>query len=345
MEKIYNETPFCPAMMRGRLKVAAVAVSLVMAATLFAGCLGGGEDNLIQTGSSTVLPLAIAWAEEFPDAQVSVSGGGSTHGINALLNGEADLADASRLLKGKDYSQVGGDPDWVDDQGNASRPVNGVLPVKWVVAYDVVVVVVNNANDWATQLNFSQLYSIFTDDDPADRWDQVPGLADAPGERIEIFAPDEASGTYDFFFERIIPGWGKADQAAGTRLEAGDGVYHPSSDDNVILRAVKDNPNAIGYFGFSYYVENRDAIRAVEVAEGDGPHTPPSVDQVAEYPMSRPLHVYSDGVPEPGSPVNDYFRFVLGEPGQSIVPDVGYVRLDLVDPGLLEHQLQLLEGG
>ncbi|NIP36149.1 MAG: hypothetical protein GWN18_14485, partial [Thermoplasmata archaeon] len=175
--------------------------------------------------------------------------------------------------------------------------------------------------------------------------DQVPGLEDAPGHAIEIYAPDEASGTYDYFFERIIPNWGKVDQAAGTRLEAGDGVYHPSSDDNVILRAVKDNPHAIGYFGFSYYVENQGSVRAVEVSEDDDTYVGPSVDRVAEYPMSRPLHIYTDGVPEPGTPVNGYFRFVLGEEGQSIVPDVGYVRLDLVDPDLLEEQLDRLEGG
>ncbi len=332
-------------MMRGRARAAAPVVAAVVILAAFAGCLGGGEGRLIQTGSSTVLPLAIAWAEEFQGAQVSVSGGGSTHGINALLNGEADLADASRLLKGKDYESVGGRAEWVNEDGTANRAVTGVLPVKWVVAYDVVVVIVNNANDWAPQLNFSQLYTIFTDDDPASRWDQVPGLEGAPAEPIQIFAPDEASGTYDFFFESIIPGWGKPDQAAGTRLESGDGVYHPSSDDNVILRAVRDNRHAIGYFGFSYYAENRNSIRAVELAEDEGPYLAPSEDTVADYPMSRPLHVYSDGVPGPGSPVNDYFRYVLGEEGQSIVPEVGYVRLGQVDPGVLTEQLERLGVG
>jgi phosphate transport system substrate-binding protein len=328
--------------MRDRERGIAAVMAVVIVTAAFAGCIGGGESSLIQTGSSTVLPLAIAWAEEFRGAQISVSGGGSTHGINALLNGEAELADASRLLKGKDYESVGGKGEWVNEDGTANHPVNGVLPVKWAVAYDVVVVVVNNANHWAGHLNFSQLYSIFTDDDPADRWDQVPGLVDAPKEHVQIFAPDEASGTYDFFFESIIPGWGKPEQAAGTRLESGDGVYHPSSDDNVILRAVEDNKYAIGYFGFSYYVENQGSIRAVQLAEGDGPYLSPSEETVADYPMSRPLHVYTDGVPKPGSPVNDYFRFVLGEKGQSIVPEVGYVRLDLVDPGLLTEQLERL---
>jgi len=327
------------------MKAGATAIATMVMVAALTGCLGGGEGSLLQTGSSTVLPLAIAWAEEFDGAQISVSGGGSTHGFNALLNGDADLADASRLLKGKDYASVGADPDLVDDLGNASGPANGVHPVKWEVAYDVIVVVVNNRNDWAGELNFSQLYAIFVDDHPAERWSDVPGLVDAPREAIEIFAPDEASGTYDFFFESIIPGWGKPSQAAGTRLEAGDGVYHPSADDNVILRAVEENPNAIGFFGYSYYVENPVAVKAVAMAEADGPFVPPAAENVAEYPMSRPLLIYTDGVPDPGTPRNEYLRFVLGVEGQSIVPEVGYVRIDAVDPVIVQVQLALLGGG
>lgn len=329
----------------GPPRAGAIAVAALVLAAAMTGCLGGGEGRLLQTGSSTVLPLAIAWAEEFEGAQVSVSGGGSTHGFSALLNGDAQLADASRLLKGKDYASVGADPDLVDEHGNALGPANGILPVKWEVAYDVIVVVVNNANDWAGEMNFSQLYAVFADDHPAVRWDQVPGLEGAPREEMEIFAPDEASGTYDFFFESIIPGWGKPEQAAGTRLEAGDGVYHPSADDNVILRAIEENPHAIGFFGYSYYVENPDAVRAVAIAGADGPFVPPSAENVGDYPMSRPLLIYTDGVPDPGTPRNEYLRFVLGEEGQSLVPEVGYVRIDSVDPQVVELQLRMLEGG
>ena len=246
-------------------KKIAVLIMAVGLTVIFTGCLdNSGKPTLTQTGSSTVLPLAIAWAEEFDAADISVSGGGSSHGLNALLLGEADLGDASRLMKGSDYDKVGGNAEDVNLDGTANSPAaTGVWPEKWIVAYDVLVVVINNNNDWATQLNYSQLYTIFTDDNPADYWDEVPGLTNAPHEKIEIYAPDEASGTYDFFFEEIIPQWGKENQHANTRLDSGDGIYHPSANDNVILNAIRDRKYAIGYFGFAYYKDNPTAVQPV----------------------------------------------------------------------------------
>lgn len=320
-----------------------MAVSAIMViSTALSGCLGGEKSTLIQTGSSTVLPLAIAWAEEFDRADIQVSGGGSSHGINALLRGEADLGDASRLMKPSDYEKVGCDGSLVNEDGTAQAACNGILPVKWVVAYDVLAVVVNTQNSWATRLNYTQLYRIFTDDDPAVYWDEVPGLADAPHEKIEIYAPDEASGTYDFFFEEIIPGWGKEDQQANSRLDAGDGVYHPSADDNVILNAIRSNTYAIGYFGFAYYKENPGAVTAVWIAEESNEYQEPSLANVAKYPMARPLHIYTNGIPEKDSVINHYISYILSEEGQSIVPEVGYVKLDLVDPALATQQLARL---
>jgi phosphate transport system substrate-binding protein len=314
-----------------------VAITIVV--VTFSGCLGEDEKpKLIQTGSSTVLPLAIAWAEEFNVADISVSGGGSSHGINALLNGEADLGDASRLMKGSDYEKVGCSADLVNEDGTVSAACGGVLPTKWIVAYDVLAVVVNTDNTWATQLNYSQLYEIFTDDNPATYWDDVSGLTYAPHEEIEIYAPDEASGTYDFFFEEIIPKWGKDDQQANSRLDAGDGVYHPSADDNVILNAINENEYAIGYFGFAYYKENKDAVSPVWIAE-EKDYEEPSLENVANYPLARPLFIYTDSVPGEGDPVNDYLKYILGEEGQNIVLDVGYVRLSLVSENLVTDQL------
>ncbi len=328
--------------------VIGILVAIMLIAIFFSGCTqqsDGEIPNLIQTGSSTVLPLAVAWAEVFDKADISVSGGGSSHGLNALLLGEADLGDASRLLKGSDYEKVGGNPTDVNSNGTANAPVNEILPVKWVVAYDVLAVVVHNDNDWATQLNYTQLSKIFTDDSPAVYWDEVPGLIGAPHEEIEIYAPDEASGTYDYFFESIIPDWGKDTQQINTRLDLSDGVYHPSADDNVILNAVKANKYAIGYFGFAYIMENPGQVKVVKIAK-TSTYVEASLDNVANYPMARPLHIYTNGIPdtttEKGNAINEYLNYILSDEGQDIVPEVGYVKLDLVDPTLITSQLAKL---
>lgn len=321
----------------------AIIAFIMVSGAVLSGCTENQKPKLIQTGSSTVLPLAIAWAEEFNGADISVSGGGSSHGLNSLLNGEADLGDASRLMKGSDYEKVGCNPKLVNEDGTADTACNGVLPTKWIVAYDVLVVVINNANNWATQLNYTQLYNIFTDDNPAIYWDKVTGLnGTAPHKKIEIYAPDEASGTYDFFFEEIIPNWGKDDQKANTRLDSGDGVYHPSADDNVILNAIKENTYAIGYFGFAYYKENPTLITPIWISEEGSNYEEPSLNNVADYPMARPLHIYTNGVPEKGHILNDYFNYIFSEEGQDIVPEVGYVRLNLVDEDLITNQVAKL---
>jgi len=318
-------------------------ITIVVGAVFLTGCIeSGSKKKLIQTGSSTVLPLAIAWAEEFEDADISVSGGGSSHGLNALLNKDADLGDASRLLKGSDYEKIGCDPSNVNDDGTADSACNGVLPTKWIVAYDMLAVIINPENTWATQLNYSQLYEIFTDDNPADYWDEVSGLETAPHEKIEIYAPDEASGTYDYFFEEIIPNWGKDNQQAGTRLEMENTIYNPSADDNVILNAISSQKNAIGYLGFAYYKENSDKVTIVWITEEGTDYEEPSFENVANYPIARPLHIYTDGIPEGGSVINDYLSYILSETGQDIVPEVGYVRLSLVDENLIDEQIAKL---
>ncbi len=328
----------------------AAAVLVVLLASAFAGCIGdGGKDkvSLVQTGSSTVLPLAEAWAQEFDGADIAVSGGGSSHGIKELLEKRADLGDASRLLKGSDYEAVSGDKSLVKADGTVTGPApSGVRPEKWVVAYDVLAVVVHKDNTWAPTLNYTQLFKIFTNASPAVYWDEVPGLTGAPHEKISIYAPDEASGTYDYFFESIIKDWGKPTQVAKSRLEHGDGVYHPSADDNVILNAIKSDKYAIGYFGFAYFIENPGAVNAVALSRTGSAGVEPSFANVATYPMARPLHIYTDGIPsmdsETGKAIREYLKYILSEEGQSIVPQVGYVRLSLVDATIVTAQLARL---
>jgi phosphate transport system substrate-binding protein len=329
-----------------------ILMAIVVLGMIFAGCTQNSTKavaKLNQSGSSTVLPLAIAWAEEFEGAEISVSGGGSSHGLNVLLKGEADLGDASRLLKGSDYEKVGCNPNFVNSDGTVSTTCNSITPTKWIVAYDVLAVVINNENTWATELTYDQLYKIFTDDNPAIYWDDVPELKDkgAPHTKISIYAPDEASGTYDYFFESIIKDWTKTTQVAKTRLDYGDGVYHPSADDNVILDAIKSNKYAIGYLGFAYIIENPNQVKVAKIAKKSGdPFVEASITNVSKNPMARPLHIYTNGIPnnstDKGKAINEYLKFIFSEEGQSIVSEVGYVKVSQVDPTILPVQLSKL---
>ena len=106
--------------------------------------------------------------------------------------------------------------------------------------------------------------------------------------------------------------------------------------------AIKDKMYAIGFFGFAYYKENSEAVSPVAIADGDDYFEVASFANVANYPMARPLHIYTNGVPESGHVINDYLQYVLSKEGQDVVPEVGYVRLSLVDENLITDQLAKL---
>lgn len=323
-------------------------MTVVLLTTAFAGCINpddGGTESLTQTGSSTVLPLAQRWAEQHTAANVDVSGGGSSNGLNALLSGEAEMGDASRKIGTEDYRDVGCEvsEDEIADAQSGDHPwqyptCNGVTPTEWVVAYDVLSVVVHPSNDWIGDgLTYEQMRSIFTTENTAETWDEVPGLEDAPSTEIQIYAPDEASGTYDFFFEEVSEGTGKS------LLSAGSDRYSPSSDDNVILSAIASNEPAIGFFGLAYYLENEERVQAVPVAsdEMDEP-VRPSFETASDYPITRPIHVYTDGIPtsetSKGEALRGYLAYTMSEAGQSIVPEVGYVKVSDFSPAIHSAQ-------
>jgi phosphate transport system substrate-binding protein len=326
----------------------AIAVGLLMLGSLFAGCItsdsDGGQANLKQTGSSTVLPLAQAWAQEFEGADIEVSGGGSSHGRNALLTENAELGDASSKIGPGDYEKVGCSVSESEIEAAQEGPhpwqypeCNGVTPTEWVVAWDVLTVVVHPSNNWANELTYEQLRQIFTTENTAEKWSEVEGLEGAPDEKIEIHAPDAASGTYEFFFEEVA---GSTDKSL---LSEGSQRYHGSANDNVILSKISQNENAIGFFGLAYYVENDQQIDSVAIAEESGSDAvEPTFETAKDYPITRPLHIYTDGIPSGDDAttqaVQGYMCFAFSEEGQSVVPDVGYVKESDFAPQEFENQ-------
>ena len=115
-------------------------------------------------------------------------------------------------------------------------------------------------------------------------------------------------------------------------------MYKRQADDNVIMTAIKNNPYAIGYLGFAYVKENPGSVGLVSLDGGSGP-VEPSLSTVADYPMARPLHVYTDAYADNRDAVEGYIAFCLSDEGQSVVDEVGYVRVEMVDPDLLSEQL------
>jgi phosphate transport system substrate-binding protein len=323
---------------------------LIASGAGLAGCLGSGGGNnvkLVQTGSSTVLPLAEAWAQKFSaqnsNVRIDVSGGGSSHGRNQLLTGKAHLGDASSKIGPGDYDAVGCSVSESDIQAAQNGPhpweypsCDGVTPTEWVVAWDVLTVVVHPDNDWVTELNYSQLRQIFTTEDTAETWDEVDGLEGAPNEEIRIHAPDAASGTYEFFFEEVA---GHTDKSL---LNAGSDRYQGSANDDIILSKIANDKHAVGFFGLAYFNQNKGKVSAVSIAEEGDDHVEPSFETASEYPITRPLHVYTDGIPSGDTQENqalkDYMRYMYSSDGQGVVPTVGYVAEDDFEPDVFSNQ-------
>jgi phosphate transport system substrate-binding protein len=221
-------------------------------------------------GSSTVGPLTTAAAEGFGAAnsgvQVTVGISGTGGGFEKFCAGETDLSDASRPIK---------------DEEKAACDAKGIKYHEILVANDGITVVVNKANDWANCLTVDQLKKMWGPDSKAASWKDVDPAF--PDESLKLYGPGTDSGTFDFFTEAIN---GKA--------KASRSDYSPSEDDNVTVQGVAGGKGALGYLGLSYYEQNQDTLKAVEIDGGSG-CVAPSVATVQDKtytPLSRPLFVY-----------------------------------------------------
>ena len=236
----------------------------------------GGFDEVQLTGriqvdgSSTVAPLVTLAAERFrteePKVRVSVGVSGTGGGFERFCRDETDLSNASREIK--------------DDERQLCEK-NGVPFFELQVANDGISVVVNSDNTWAECLTVEQLKAIWAPKSKVTSWKDVdPSF---PDEELSLFGAGTDSGTFDYFTEAIV-----GDEGA-SRSD-----YTPSEDDNVTVRGVSGNKGALGYFGLSYYLENKERLRAVAIDGGDG-CVEPSVETVQDgtyKPLSRPLLMY-----------------------------------------------------
>jgi phosphate transport system substrate-binding protein len=259
------------------------------------------------TGSSTVFPLATAVAEEFQkmhsDVNISIQSTGSGGGFeNFFCPGESDINNASRPIK---------------DAEMENCTSNDVQPHEIKVATDALTVVINNENDWATEMTVEQLSQIFGPDAPDDQtWSDID--SSWPDEEIQRFGAAETSGTFDYFTEVII-----GEEGAHTQ------DYEPTEKDRSIVQGVQGSQYAIGYFGFAYFFQNPDQVTAVAVDDGDGP-VKPSLETAksGEYtPLARPLFTYpnENRLSEPH--IAEFCRFFIEQTvnEELVANSVGYV--------------------
>jgi phosphate transport system substrate-binding protein len=223
-------------------------------------------------GSSTVGPFTTRAAERFQQensgVQVTVGVSGTGGGFERFCRGETDLSNASRPI---------------DEEEQAICEQQGIEFVEFQVANDALTVVVNPENDWATCLTVDQLNAVWEPGSKINNWSQIPD-GDFPDQQLRLFGAGTDSGTFDYFTD-VING-----EEGASRSD-----YSATEDDNITVQGVSGDRGAMGYFGFSYFEENQDTLKALEVDGGDG-CVAPSVEtaQDGSYkPLSRPLFVYA----------------------------------------------------
>lgn len=268
-----------------------------------------GQTVVRVDGSSTVFPVTEAVAEEFQKAKkgkvrVTVGISGTGGGFRKFCRGETDISNASRpILKAE-----------IEECRKA-----GIAYLEMPVAYDALTVVVNPKNPFVKSLTVEELKKMW---EPAAQgkitnWNQVnPAFPNAP---LKLFGAGADSGTFDYFTEAIV---GKA--------KASRGDFTASEDDNVLVQGVSRDLNALGFFGFAYYVENKDKLRAVAIAVKPGDKAvAPSLETVLNgtyQPLSRPIFIYVNAKSLERPEVREFVEF-YNRNAAKLVREVKYVPL------------------
>ena len=259
-------------------------------------------------GSSTVFPIAEAVAEEFQiskkgKVRVTVGIAGTGGGFKRFCRGETDISNASRPILKEEMELC---------------KTAGIKYMELPVAFDALTVVVNPQNTWVKSLTAADLKKMWEPgaQSRVTKWNQI--RAEWPAQPLMLFGPGADSGTFDYFTEAVN---GKA--------KASRGDYTASEDDNTLVQGVENNKNALGYFGYAYYIAHKDKMRAVPIVNGKGKEVGPSIEAVNDgsyQPLSRPLFVYVRDTAAARAEVQEFIKFFLTD-GAELTKEVGYVPL------------------
>ena len=270
---------------------------------------GLAANTLIQNkGSDTLVNVAQAWAEEYPNVNpnvtVAVSGGGSGTGIAAMINGTVDIANASRQMKKKELKRA---------------KESGQDPVEHIVGFDALAVFIHQDNP-AKEFSFNQLGKIFGRGGDATKWSDlgltVPGCG---SDKIVVVSRQNNSGTYAYFKKAVLKSAAKAGVISKGSFRQGTLDMHGSKD---VVDLVEKTPCAIGYSGLAYAT---DHLKLACISKQNGDNcVNPSVATASDrsYPIARPLFMYTNGAPQ--GAVKEYMDWILSDAGQCILKKKGY---------------------
>ena len=258
----------------GRSALLGAAVLLALGLAAVAAAMPSGQQvsgRVTADGSSTVGPYVSTAAQRFErrnrGARVVVGISGTGGGFERFCKGEIDLSNASRPIKLSEAKKC---------------QDNGVQYIQFLIANDGLSVVVNKNNTWVSCLTPAELKKVWDKGSKVNNWNEIrSSFPDVP---LKLFGAGTDSGTFDFFTEKIN---GKSGQSRSD--------YSATEDDNVTVRGVAGDRGALGYFGLSYYTENKSRLKVLKIHNGSTCVTPTiaSVQAGTYKPLGRPLFVYA----------------------------------------------------
>jgi phosphate transport system substrate-binding protein len=287
----------------------AVPSALAVAGMAAVCNLAQAQETIKIDGSSTVFPITEAIAEDFQQSKkgkirVTVGISGTGGGFKKFCRGETDVSNASRPILAREMEEC-------------KRA--GIQYVELPVAYDALTVVMNPKNDWIKALTVADLKKMW---EPAaqgkvTKWKQVNSAW--PDSSLKLFGPGADSGTFDYFTE-----------AVNGRAKSSRGDFTASEDDNVLVQGIARDVNGLGYFGYAYYYENRDKLKAVPIVNPNtGKAVLPGADTVMDgsyQPLARPIFIYINSKALDRPEIREFVEFYMKN-AEALVSEVKYVPL------------------
>jgi len=300
-----------------------IILILALLSPSYAGAKSKLQGTVKIDGSSTVYPITEAVAEEFqklhPRVRVMVGVSGTGGGFKKFLAKETDINDASRTIKAKELKL-------------AHERKLGFIEIP--VAYDGISVLVNKNNKFITEISFENLKKIW---EPGDikTGNKVKNWRDLnpkwPNQKIKLYGPGHDSGTFDYFTE-AVNGKSKSSRADFTASE----------DDNTLVRGIAQDKYALGYFGYAYYIENTDKLKALKIKKNKkSKAVSPNPTSIADgsYPLARPIFIYVSKNSTFNPVVSAFVKFYIKNAAK-LAKEVGYIPLN---PEIYSNSLKRYE--